>query len=72
MRRMLSLLAKAAISILLLYFSLHSIDLGALGARLSRLESGWIVLALFLLIVQVVLLAVRWRDISAACGANCI
>jgi glycosyltransferase 2 family protein len=70
MRRTLSLLAKAAISILLLYLSLHSIDLGALGARLSRLESGWVALALFLLTVQVVLLAVRWRNIGAACGAN--
>jgi glycosyltransferase 2 family protein len=70
MRRTLSLLAKATISILLLYLSLHSIDLGTLGARLSRLESGWIVLALFLLTVQVVLLAVRWRNIGAACGAN--
>jgi glycosyltransferase 2 family protein len=70
MRRTLSLLAKATISILLLYLSLHSIDLGTLGARLSRLESGWIVLALSLLTVQVVLLAVRWRNISPACGAN--
>jgi len=70
MRRTLLLLAKATISILLLYLSLHSIDLGTLGARLSRLESGWIVLALLLLTVQVVLLAVRWRNISAACGAN--
>jgi Lysylphosphatidylglycerol synthase TM region len=70
MRRTLSLLAKTAISILLLYFSLHSIDLGALGARLSRLEPSWVVLALFLLTVQVVLLAVRWRDISAACDAT--
>jgi uncharacterized protein (TIRG00374 family) len=70
MRRTLSLLAKAAVSILLLYFSLHSIDLGALGARLTRLESGWVVLALFLLTVQVVLLAVRWRNISGACGTN--
>jgi hypothetical protein len=70
MRHTLSLLAKAAISILLLYFSLHSIDLGALGARLNRLDSGWVVLALFLLMVQVVLLTVRWRDISTACGAN--
>ena len=70
MRRTLSLLAKAAISILLLYFSLHSIDLGTLAARLSRLESGWFALALFLLTVQVVLLAMRWRNISAACGAN--
>jgi len=41
-----------------------------LGARLSRLESGWVVVALFLLTVQVVLLAVRWRDISIACSAN--
>jgi glycosyltransferase 2 family protein len=70
MRRVLPLLAKATISILLLYLSLHSIDLGALGARLSRLEPSWVVLALFLLTVQVVLLAVRWRDISAACGAT--
>ena len=70
MRRPLVMLAKATISILLLYFSLHSVDVGALGARLSRLESGWVVLAIFLLTFQVVLLAVRWRDISAACGAN--
>jgi uncharacterized membrane protein YbhN (UPF0104 family) len=70
MRRALVTLAKATISILLLYFSLHSVDVGALGARLSRLESGWIVLALFLLAFQVVLLAVRWRNISAACSAN--
>ena len=70
MRRTLSLLAKATISILLLYLSLHSIDLGALAARLSWFELGWIVLALSLLTVQVVLLAVRWRNISAACGAN--
>jgi uncharacterized protein (TIRG00374 family) len=70
MRCALSLLAKATISILLLYLSLHSVDVGALGARLSRLESGWVVLALFLLTVQVMLLAVRWRNISTVCGAN--
>ena len=40
MRRALSLLAKATISILLLYLSLHSVDVGALGARLSRFEFG--------------------------------
>jgi len=70
MRRTLVMLAKATISILLLYFSLHSVDVGALGARLSRLESGWTFLALFLLTFQVVLLAVRWRNISAACSAS--
>jgi uncharacterized protein (TIRG00374 family) len=70
MRRALVTLVKATISILLLYLSLHSVDVGALGARLSRLESGWIALALFLLTFQVVLLAVRWRNISAECTAN--
>jgi glycosyltransferase 2 family protein len=69
-RRPLAMLAKATISILLLYFSLHSVDVGALSARLSRLESGWIALALFLLTFQVVLLAVRWRNISTACRAS--
>ncbi len=70
MRHALLLLAKAAISILLLYLSLHWVDVGALGPRLSRFESGWVVLALFLLTVQVVLLAVRWHNIGAACGAK--
>ena len=70
MRRALSLLAKATISILLLYLSLHSVDVGTLGARLSRLQSGWVALAVFLLTIQVALLAARWRKIGAACGAN--
>jgi hypothetical protein len=53
MRRTLSLLAKATISILLLYLSLHSIDLGTLGARLS-LVGGiiWIAYGLQLRPVQ--------------------
>jgi glycosyltransferase 2 family protein len=70
MRRVLPLLAKATISILLLYLSLHSVDVRTLGARLSQFESGWVALALSLLTVQVVLLAVRWHNISAACCAN--
>ena len=70
MRHALLLLTKVTISILLLYLSLRWVDVGALGARLSQFESGWIVLALFLLTVQVVLLAVRWRNIGAACGAK--
>jgi uncharacterized protein (TIRG00374 family) len=70
MRRTLLLLAKATTSILLLYLSLRWVDVSALAERLSRLESGWIVLALFLLTVQVALLAARWRTIAAACGAD--
>src|SRR5205823_1826038 len=70
MRRALIIFAKVTISTLLLYLSLRSVDVSTLGARLSRLESGWIAFALFLLTFQVVLLAVRWRNIGAACSAN--
>ena len=70
MRRALLLLAKAATSILLLYFSLRWVNVSALAGRLSRFEPAWIALALGLLTAQVGLLAVRWRKIAAACGAN--
>lgn len=70
MRRTLLLLAKATISILLLYFSLRWVDVGALGDRLSRFQPGWIVLAICLLAVQVAVLAARWQTIAIACGAE--
>jgi uncharacterized membrane protein YbhN (UPF0104 family) len=70
MRRLLLLLVKAAISILLLYLSLRSVNLGVVGERLSRFEIAWIVPALLLLAVQVGVLAVRWREIAAICGAR--
>ena len=70
MRRTLLFLTKAATSILLLYFSLRWVNVGALTERLGRLESGWIALALLLLMIQVALLAARWREIAAACGTN--
>lgn len=49
MRRALLLSAKAAISILLLYFSLRWGNVSAIAGRLSRLEPGWMALALGLL-----------------------
>lgn len=70
MRRPLLLLLKAAISILLLYLSLRSVNLVALGARLSRINIGWIAAALALLMLQVALLAFRWRMIAAQCGTE--
>jgi glycosyltransferase 2 family protein len=70
MRRTLLLVAKAATSILLLYLSLRWVNVSALTERLSRLELSWIVFALFLMMVQVVILAARWREVAAACGAN--
>jgi uncharacterized protein (TIRG00374 family) len=70
MRRTLLLLAKATISILLLYFSLRWVNVGAMADRLNWFQPGWIVLALCLLIIQVALLAARWRTIATACGAD--
>jgi glycosyltransferase 2 family protein len=70
MRRPLLLLAKATISILLLYFSLHWVNVGSLADRLARFQPGWMVLALLLMIVQVAVVAARWQKIATACGAN--
>src|SRR5262249_9239894 len=70
MRRTLLLLAKATVSILLLYFSLGWVNMGALAARLSRFQPGWMALALFLLTTQVAFLAARWQRIAIACGAK--
>lgn len=68
MRRSLMLFAKAAISILLLYVSLRSVNLAVLGERLSRLHAGWIAASLAILAAQVFLLAGRWQLIAQGCG----
>ena len=70
MRRMLLLLGKTTISILLIYFSLRWVNVGAVGDRLSRLQPGWMAIAIFLLIVQVAFLGARWQKIATACGAR--
>jgi hypothetical protein len=70
MRRPLLLLLKAAVSILLLYLSLRSVNLTVLGERLSRIEAEWVAAALALMAAQVVFMAVRWRTIVAQCGAH--
>jgi uncharacterized protein (TIRG00374 family) len=72
MRSALPLLAKAATSTLLLYFSLRWVNVSTLAGRLSRFEPGWVALALILLTVQVAFLALRWRKIATACGTHLI
>jgi uncharacterized protein (TIRG00374 family) len=70
MARLLSILFKAAISALLLYLSLRRVDLDSVGQRLGRLDWGWIVLILSGLCIQLLLNAVRWREIITICGAR--
>src|SRR5262245_42548464 len=70
MRRTVLLLAKAAISGFLLYFSLRWVNFDALVERLNRLEPGWLILAVVLLAIQLLPLSARWRQIAISCGTN--
>jgi glycosyltransferase 2 family protein len=70
MRKALSLVVKAAVSGLLLYLALRTVDLVSVKDRLSQIDLCWIGLGLPLLLVQVFVLAVRWRLIVIRCGAN--
>jgi len=70
MRRAFPFFVKAAISILLLYFSLRLGNLDAMRERLSSIQPGWIALAVGTLAAQLVLLAFRWKTIVLATGTN--
>jgi uncharacterized membrane protein YbhN (UPF0104 family) len=68
MRRLLSFIVKAAISVLLLYLSLRRVDLSHIGQRLSDVDWFWIAAVLVLMAIQVGLNAWRWREIVGVCG----
>jgi len=70
MRRLLSLLIKAAVSVLLLYLSLRRVDLTNVGQRLSEIDLRWIALVVAGICIQVFLSAQRWREIVTACGTK--
>jgi uncharacterized membrane protein YbhN (UPF0104 family) len=70
MRRLLTFSVKAAISALLLYFSLRQVNLGSVRERLGGFDLRWMSLVLFMLIVQMLFLTLRWRAIVVICGAK--
>ena len=70
MRRILLSTIKILISAALLYFSLRKIDLHALVLRINNVASlGWIALAIAVSFLQIFVGVLRWRMISAECGA---
>ena len=69
MRRILLSTAKILISAALLYFSLRKINLGELLSRIDVASLGWIGLAIAVSFLQIFLGVLRWREISAECGA---
>jgi uncharacterized membrane protein YbhN (UPF0104 family) len=70
MRKALSLLAKAAISGLLLFFALKLVDVGTVVGRLRNIQFTWIVFSGLVLMAQAVLLTFRWQRLVARCGAD--
>ena len=67
MQRISSLLAKVAISALLLYFSLRNVEFDGIRQGLTQLDIRWLPLVFSALFAQTLLLAARWRDIITAC-----
>ena len=57
------------ISAALLYFSLRKVNLSELASRIDIASLGWIGLAIAVTFLQIFVGVLRWRVISAECGA---
>ena len=69
MRRILLSTLKIVVSAALLYFSLRKVDLAELVARIDVSSLGWIGVAIAVTFLQIFVGVLRWREISAECGA---
>src|ERR1700759_1772476 len=70
MRQFLLSAAKIMVSAALLYFALRKADLLALFSRINNVGSLiWIALAIGVNFFQIFIGVLRWREISAECGA---
>ena len=69
MRRILLSTAKILISAALLYFALRKVNLSDLVSRINIASLGWIGMAIAMTFLQIFVGVLRWREISAECGA---
>ncbi len=70
MRRILFSTIKILISAALLYLALRKVNLTELALRIDNPASlGWIDLAIAVTFLQIFVGVLRWREISAECGA---
>lgn len=69
MRKFAILATKFIFSAGLLYLALGKVDLPALWARLNAHSLKWLALAAAILLLQLLVGALRWRDISQTAGA---
>src|SRR5260370_28827985 len=64
-----SSIVKSLISVALLYLALRKVNLADLASRIDVASLGWIALAIAVTLLQIFLGVLRWREVSAACGA---
>jgi hypothetical protein len=69
MRRILLSSLKVIVSVGLLYLALRKADFHDLASRFNVTSVGWIILAIAFTFVQIFLGVLRWRVVSAECGA---
>jgi uncharacterized membrane protein YbhN (UPF0104 family) len=69
MRRILLSTIKILISAALLYLALRKVNLSELASRINIASLGWIGMAIAVTFLQIFVGVLRWRMVSAACGA---
>ena len=69
MRRILFSTIKILISAALLYLALRKVNLSELASRINIASLGWIGMAIAVTFLQIFVGVLRWREISAECGA---
>ena len=70
MRQILLSAVKILVSAALLYLALRNVNLMDLASRINnRASLGWIGLAIIVTLLQIFIGVLRWREVSAECGA---
>ena len=70
MRRILFSTIKILISLALLYLALRKVNLTELASRINNVASlAWLAMAIAMTFLQIFVGVLRWREISAECGA---
>ena len=69
MRQILLSTIKVLVSAALLYFALRKANFSDLASRINIASLGWICLAIVVAFLQIFIGVLRWREVSAKCGA---
>src|SRR5664279_1334098 len=69
MRRILLSTIKILVSAALLYFALRKANFSDLASRINIASLGWIAMAIAVTFLQIFVGVLRWREVSAECGA---